>query len=62
MKLHVDQEGCISCGLCMSLCPKVFRFAADGRSEVYRQPGEDERETVREAEDGCPVNVIHTED
>ncbi|MFA5516612.1 MAG: ferredoxin [Desulfuromonadales bacterium] len=34
-KPWVDQEVCISCGLCISNIPDVFRFAENGKAECY---------------------------
>ncbi|CAG0948364.1 ferredoxin [Geobacter sp.] len=53
----VDQEACISCGLCASICPGVFRFAENGKSEVYDPAGASEQE-IQQAIDGCPVQCI----
>lgn len=53
----IDQEACISCGLCSSVCPEVFRFAENGKSEVYNPTGAPE-EKIQEAIDGCPVQCI----
>ncbi len=54
---QVDQEACISCGLCVSTCPGVFRFNENGKSEVYDPAGAAERE-IQQAIDGCPVQAI----
>lgn len=54
---QVDQEACISCGLCVSTCPGVFRFNDDGKSEVYDAAGATEGE-IQQAIDGCPVQAI----
>lgn len=55
-------EGCISCGLCVSVCPEVFKFNDENISEVFKQPEPEQEESVREAADGCPVSVIVTEE
>lgn len=55
-------EGCISCGLCMSVCPDVFRMSDEGVSEVYAKPTEENEDDVREAAEGCPVSVIVIEE
>lgn len=62
MKAEIDRDGCISCGLCASMCPKVFRMGDDGTAEVYVDsiPAEEETSAV-EARDGCPVAVISVE-
>ncbi|PWM45323.1 MAG: ferredoxin [Clostridiales bacterium] len=62
MKAIIDREGCISCGLCETLCPTVFRMAEDGLAEAYVDPiPEDEETAAEEARDGCPVSVISIE-
>lgn len=59
MKATLDRSGCISCGLCVSTCPEVFRMGDDGVAEVWREevPAEQEDSAV-EAQEGCPVSVI----
>lgn len=61
MKVEIDREGCIGCGLCAATCPDVFRIADDGFAEVYCEPEQDNADLVKEAEEGCPVQVIHTQ-
>lgn len=53
----VDQEACISCGLCISLCPAVFRFNEAGKSECFNPDGATQSE-IQSAIDGCPVQAI----
>ncbi len=62
MKAFLDRDGCISCGLCVDICPEVFRMADDGIAEVYEEniPSEVE-DTAVEAQDSCPVSVITVE-
>lgn len=36
MKIEIDRDGCISCGLCAEICPEVFHIAEDGLSAVSR--------------------------
>ena len=33
MKAEIDRDGCISCGLCASICSGVFRMGDDGLSD-----------------------------
>jgi len=56
-KPWVDQESCISCGLCISTCPDVFRFDNSGKSECYDAAGASE-EDIQSAIDACPVQCI----
>lgn len=61
MKVKVDRDGCIGCGLCAETCPSVFRMADDGLSEVYSEPSAANEQDVNKAAEECPVSVIHTE-
>lgn len=62
MKAHIDREGCISCGLCESTCPEVFRMAEDGLAEVYVDTiPKSVENTALEARDNCPTSVITVE-
>ena len=53
----VETENCISCGLCISTCPTVFRFDSSGKSECFDSSGAPEAE-IQSAIDGCPVQCI----
>jgi ferredoxin len=56
------EEGCISCGLCVDLCPEVFEYEDDlavVKQDVNPDPF---RNQIREAADGCPVEVIQYEE
>ena len=62
MKASIDREGCISCGLCESTCPQVFRMAEDGLAEVFVDPVPASAESAAtEAQYNCPVSVITVE-
>lgn len=62
MKASIDRDGCISCGLCAEICPKVFRMADDGLAEVYVDPVPADAEAdALEAQNSCPVSVITVE-
>ncbi len=70
MKVIIDREGCIGCGVCEALCSEVFKLLEDGKSgivEKYRKrdPSEGEVEDslsacVESAKTSCPVEVIST--
>lgn len=58
MKATINQDDCISCGLCAETCPEVFRMGSD-KAEVYcDEISKDSEETAKEARDNCPVEVI----
>ncbi|MBC8536848.1 ferredoxin [Feifania hominis] len=59
MKASIDRSGCIGCGLCVNICPAVFRFADDGKAEVYADPvPAGQQANAVSAQEGCPVSVI----
>jgi|BioPla2DNA2_1021312.scaffolds.fasta_scaffold35029_3 ferredoxin len=64
MKVWIDRDGCISCGLCADICPEVFRISEeDDLAEVYvDEIPEDAEDLVQEAAESCPVSVIHFEE
>ncbi|BBF42088.1 ferredoxin [Lachnospiraceae bacterium KM106-2] len=61
MKAHVDQDTCISCGLCVSTCPEVYSF--DDTEKAVAIEGDvpsDQEASAQDAADGCPVDAIST--
>lgn len=59
MRASVDQDGCISCGICTSVCPDVFHYNEEGKSEaIASEIKEDDIDTAKQARDDCPVSVI----
>ena len=62
MKATIEREGCISCGLCETICANVFRMADDGLAEVYVDEIPKEIENCAlEAQESCPAGVITVE-
>ena len=55
----VDQDECISCGLCAANVPDVFRFAGNDKAECYDPYGAAEDDIQTNAIDICPVACIH---
>ncbi len=63
MKAIVDRDACISCGLCESVCPDVFKLDDESISTVIQDPIASENEDcAKEAEADCPTDAIHVED
>ena len=59
MKASVDQDTCISCGVCVSMCPDVFQFNDDDKSEaIVDEVPESLQEDAVAARDACPVSAI----
>jgi ferredoxin len=74
MKVIIDQEACIGCGVCYADCPDVFEEDdANSTSRIvgaYRvtddptvgQVSDELAECARSAADGCPVEAIRVEE
>jgi ferredoxin len=56
VKIEVDKETCIGCGLCESLCGKSFKMV-EGKA-VVKNPEVDKVTCEKEAADSCPVKAI----
>lgn len=54
----VDKDECISCGICKTNCPQVFRFDSHRKAECYNSAGASEEEIQSQAIDLCPVSCI----
>ncbi|MHA1743251.1 MAG: ferredoxin [Candidatus Heimdallarchaeota archaeon] len=55
--VKVDSSKCIGCGLCASICPKVFEIGNDGKSHV-KEGYKEKVGCEEEAAKGCPVGAI----
>lgn len=54
------EEGCTACGLCEETCPEVFKME-DSATVIEGVNYSDYEEGIREAADGCPVEIIKYE-
>lgn len=62
MKAIVDQDTCIGCGLCTSLCDGVFEMNEEGKSfSIVEIVPSDIEDAARDAETSCPVGAITLE-
>lgn len=56
-------EGCISCGQCVEICPGEFEFGDEGTAVAINDPvPADLEEGTVEAAEACPVSVIEIEE
>jgi len=63
MNAKVDENACISCGLCESICSEVFKMNENDIAEVIvRSVPPEAEDTCREAAEGCPVDAISLEE
>jgi ferredoxin len=71
LRVTIDRDECISCGVCWTTCPEVFEENEDdGLSQIveeYRvddredegQAPEDLEDCLQDAAADCPVEIIH---
>lgn len=61
MKVYVDPEQCIGCGMCVNIAPDIFQLGESGLAEAAAQPELLQEETAHKAAVSCPVDAIHAE-
>lgn len=61
MKFRIDQELCISCGLCVEMCPEVFECVDDAYLAKAEAVSAEDEESAISAEQECPVEAISHE-
>lgn len=60
-RTKVDQDLCIGCGMCVSLCEKVYDLAGDTGKAFIANPeafSEVTEEQLEETKQECPVGAI----
>lgn len=60
-KIIIDEELCVGCGACASLCPEVFELQDDGKAKVINEEGY-EKCNCDIVVNSCPVGVIKIEE
>ena len=61
MKFKVDENACIGCGACQSICDEVFEISDDGFAVAKDTKIIDEeiKEKAISAMESCPTSAIH---
>ncbi|NWG05021.1 MAG: ferredoxin [Syntrophaceae bacterium] len=62
MKVRVDADSCISCGLCVEECPEVFEMNDDKVCVKVDEVPEVVMKACKEAAENCPVEAIRLEE
>jgi ferredoxin len=59
MRVIVDEDLCLGCGICEGLAPEVFSMANEPFAEVLVDPVPEEfEEAVRQSAEECPEEAI----
>lgn len=62
MKIKVNQETCIGCGMCVDVCEELFKLNDEYKSEcIPPEVPEELCDKAQEAIDVCPVEAIDAE-
>ena len=56
--IKINKEKCIGCGVCVSICEKVFELRDDMKAYVKKGQEKAKDACVKEAIEGCPVQAI----
>jgi len=55
--IKIDQEKCIGCGTCVSMCPKCFKMNDEGKAE-FTGSGEECSCNLDDVIAACPFDAI----
>ena len=58
LKIFIENDACISCGLCVSMCSDVFKIGESGKSELKTDKFDNLESEIKQCADACPVNAI----
>ncbi len=59
MKVVVDPDTCLGCGLCESIAPQIFELGEEVYAKVIMDPVPEQlRDIVEEALNECPEEAI----
>lgn len=58
MKVKIDADACVGCGLCVSTCPEVYGMKDDKAVVIVDVVPKAAEQTAKQGADDCPVTAI----
>ena len=58
MKVSIDQDLCVGCGLCTDTCADIFEMKGDKAVTKVKVVPPASEDSVKQAKDECPVEAI----
>lgn len=58
MKVKVNEDLCIGCGLCINTCPDIFKMKNDKAIIKVSVTPSKHKDNVKQSKDECPVDAI----
>lgn len=63
MKVNIDPDACMGCGVCGTIAPELFSLGDEGYAITLLDPAPEQyRDLVQQAVDECPEEAISVND
>jgi len=63
MKIKINKDKCLGCGMCVSLAPEIFQLDEQGKSSLKANAQiEKNRDSIKQTAENCPASAIEIEE